>query len=247
MHADGSAQTRLTISPGFEFQPAWSPDGTRIAYSGFTGFNFDVFTIATDGTDSVDLTNDSGLDGKPDWQPATATVAPTVRIAPGGACGPSGRSAAVELLVTDPDTPPEDLAIDVRSSNSRLLRQRDLVVTGAGEQRTVDVTTRGGSGVAEVTVSVSDDHVTSEVTLGVQLGTARTDVLVGTDGPDVLLGRHGDDVLIGTAGNDVLCGDAGGDVLIGGPGADLFSGGQGTDLAIDVTASDGDRTDGLVP
>jgi Ca2+-binding RTX toxin-like protein len=151
------------------------------------------------------------------------------------------------MLVTDPDTPAADLVIEVSSSNPRLLRPRDLVLTGVGEHRTLSLTARGGSGVAEVTVSVSDDHAASEVTLGVQLGTARTDILEGSDGPDLLLGRLGDDVLIGDGGNDMLCGDAGGDVLIGGTGADLFGGGQGNDLSVDLTPADGDRTDGLVP
>jgi hypothetical protein len=32
INADGTALTQLTSSPWPEFDPAWSPDGTRIAY-----------------------------------------------------------------------------------------------------------------------------------------------------------------------------------------------------------------------
>jgi len=33
MNADGSAVTRLTEDPQGEYQPTWSPDGTKIAFS----------------------------------------------------------------------------------------------------------------------------------------------------------------------------------------------------------------------
>jgi Tol biopolymer transport system component len=33
MNADGSDQTRLTSEDAADFGPAWSPDGTRIAFS----------------------------------------------------------------------------------------------------------------------------------------------------------------------------------------------------------------------
>ena len=32
MNADGSGQTNLTNNPAFDFDPAWSPDGTKIAF-----------------------------------------------------------------------------------------------------------------------------------------------------------------------------------------------------------------------
>jgi Ca2+-binding RTX toxin-like protein len=211
------------------------------------GFNFDVFAIDADGTDPVNLTDDGGLDGHPDWQPAVATSPPSVTIEIGGSCGPNGRSGSVDLLVTDADTAPEQLAVEVRSSDHRLVRARDLVEIGNGEPRTQAVTGRDRSGSAEVTVSVSDGQSAIEVTLGVHLGSQRTDVLIGSDEPDLLLGRAGDDVLIGRAGNDVLCGGGGRDILIGGSGGDLFGGGQGFDLAIDFQPSQGDHTDGRVP
>ena len=34
MNIDGSGVTRLTSDPAHELQPAWSPDGTKIAFNG---------------------------------------------------------------------------------------------------------------------------------------------------------------------------------------------------------------------
>ena len=33
MNADGSGQTRLTNNPAADGEPAWSPDGTKIAFT----------------------------------------------------------------------------------------------------------------------------------------------------------------------------------------------------------------------
>ena len=51
--------------------PTWSPDGTRIAFSGFLDFmgQFEIWAADTDGSNWVELTN--GLGGhSPAWQPA---------------------------------------------------------------------------------------------------------------------------------------------------------------------------------
>jgi WD40-like Beta Propeller Repeat len=48
MNADGTGQTRLTTDPAREFGTAWSPDGTKIAFSrGAAG----VHVMNADGSD----------------------------------------------------------------------------------------------------------------------------------------------------------------------------------------------------
>jgi len=51
-----------------EYFPVWSPDATRISYTGNTiNPNFDVYTINVDGTGVTRLTSTAGFDGRCDW------------------------------------------------------------------------------------------------------------------------------------------------------------------------------------
>ncbi len=73
MNADGSNPVNLTPDPlpgvTNEARPAWSPDGTRIAYASNAGGNIDIWTMASDGSDKLRLTNTSDLDTEPAWSP----------------------------------------------------------------------------------------------------------------------------------------------------------------------------------
>ena len=69
MAADGTDVRRLTTNPGDDILPAWSPDGTKIAFSsnrvGAKGY--DIFVMNADGTGLVNLTNTAGSDRFPAW------------------------------------------------------------------------------------------------------------------------------------------------------------------------------------
>jgi Tol biopolymer transport system component len=72
MNADGSALTNLTLGAG----PAWSPDGGRIAFSGFVNIGagtFEIFTIRPDGTERTRVTHADPSDfvifETPNWSP----------------------------------------------------------------------------------------------------------------------------------------------------------------------------------
>jgi TolB protein len=63
------------ISGGINTYPAYSPDGSRIAYRHFVGENSEVFVANADGTNPVNLTNDQAFDGWPAWSPDGRQIA----------------------------------------------------------------------------------------------------------------------------------------------------------------------------
>jgi TolB protein len=62
--------TNLTNSPEDEFDPAFSPDGKKIAFQSDRDGNEDIFIMNADGTGQINLTKLSPKnDTQPDWQP----------------------------------------------------------------------------------------------------------------------------------------------------------------------------------
>jgi hypothetical protein len=64
-----------------EFGEEWSPDGTKIVYSGedpacSAACNGDLFVMNPDGTGVVRLTNTAASETSPDWQPVITTPRP---------------------------------------------------------------------------------------------------------------------------------------------------------------------------
>ena len=85
MNADGSGLTDLTNAPAFDGWPAWSPDGTKIAFVSNRGSAYDLFGTAlydlyvmnADGTGVVQLTHHyvGQPEGRPAWSPDGKRIA----------------------------------------------------------------------------------------------------------------------------------------------------------------------------
>src|SRR3989442_3668925 len=69
MNPDGSGLTQLTSNAGSNYEPAWSPDRTRIAFTSTRDGHVDIYVMNADGTDVTRLTTTTTYRGssKPAW------------------------------------------------------------------------------------------------------------------------------------------------------------------------------------
>lgn len=73
VNPDGSSPCQLTHNTAHDEGPAWSPDGTMLAYtSGPDDFHGDIHVMTATGTHLRQLTFYPGRDESPDWQPVQA-------------------------------------------------------------------------------------------------------------------------------------------------------------------------------
>jgi Tol biopolymer transport system component len=77
LNADGTGLVQVTDRRGPEFDPTWSPDGSRIVYrDSRRGINRDdeIFVMDADGGHPTNLTRDPANDWGPDWSPVGRTI-----------------------------------------------------------------------------------------------------------------------------------------------------------------------------
>lgn len=69
MNPDGSSQTRLTSTPFDHVNPAWSRDGSKIAFAGGKNNNKQIYIANADGSNETQLTHDKFDNWGPSWSP----------------------------------------------------------------------------------------------------------------------------------------------------------------------------------
>ena len=69
INLDGGELTRLTHHPAADSDPAYSPDGTRIAFVSNRDFNPEIYVMDADGGNVIRLTHNLGDDNHPAFSP----------------------------------------------------------------------------------------------------------------------------------------------------------------------------------
>jgi Tol biopolymer transport system component len=86
MNADGTGSRQMTFNRSEERAPAWSPDGSRIAFIGRVGTRggntFEMCVMNADGTNLVQLTDNDAFEGTMTWSPDGHKI---IFQSPGGA------------------------------------------------------------------------------------------------------------------------------------------------------------------
>jgi Tol biopolymer transport system component len=76
--ADGSHARRLTSRPGPEFDPSWSPDGSRIVYRDSRrgiNANDELYVMNSDGSEQRNITHSLENEWSPSWSPDGKLIA----------------------------------------------------------------------------------------------------------------------------------------------------------------------------
>jgi Ca2+-binding RTX toxin-like protein len=249
--ADGSGLRAL--APGAD--PAWSPDGSAIAFQGGSPANSDIHVIAPDGTGNRTLADGPGAQLEPRWSPDGTRIAFLTQPGPGepfrlgvvGAAG-AGLRTYPGPGVSNPGRfswAPDGRSIYFLGSD---LRIKQLTLPAGAVRRTAfdgvpiwspdgsaATFTSGGEcrdrlGVYAVNPDGHGRRITNDCRI---VGTAGNDTLRGTDLADVLVGLAGNDRLFAVDSGyvgDTLRGGTGNDVLSGGFRLDTLAGGPGDDL-----------------
>jgi dipeptidyl aminopeptidase/acylaminoacyl peptidase len=236
MRADGRAQTQLTTSPAFDGDPAYSPDGGRIAFTSARDGNREIYVMNADGSSQTRLTHTAGRVGNPDHESVDQNPA----WSPDGRriYFDSSRDGNLNVYVMNADgsgqtrltdSPALD-AIPIPSPDGRtVLFTSDRLDRDRRELFTMTVNGRGVRHVGRGTQG--DWQRLGPRPAGCTLwGTIGDDLIPGTAGRDVVCGGIGNDTLLGLGGADSLVGGFDDDVLDGGSGADRLRGDYGNDV-----------------
>jgi dipeptidyl aminopeptidase/acylaminoacyl peptidase len=151
INADGSGEHQIPGLPPAR-QPAWSPDGTRIAYSAASPSPpFRIWVAGVDGSNPLQITNQSSGDFSPAWSPDGTRIAYT------------RTNNSTDIYTADPNVPSAEAAyvFDSRTEDQPTWSPdgRAIAFTsnhGSGNDIYVQVSASGTA--TQVTSDPADDH-----------------------------------------------------------------------------------------
>jgi TolB protein len=162
--ADGSGVTKLTDNPASDSEPAWSPDGQKLAFTSDRDGDNEVYVMnAADGSGVTKLTDNPAFDSEPAWSPDGQKLAFTsdrdgldlgdfdVYVMNADGSGPVDRLTTSASGSRNPDwqpLPSADLSLGLTASPRTL--------TGNGKSLTYTITVANAGPTAAKDVVVTD-------------------------------------------------------------------------------------------
>jgi len=177
----------------FQTEPAWSPDGSTIAFASKRSGTFDLYAMNADGSGTRRLTSTKDDDGQPTWSPDGERIAFTRgasgRIFVMGADGSGARRlTGEEVEENEPAWSPDGRWVAYsRKVPGSSVRELWLVRPDGSQRRRL---TKLG-GVAQAPAWSPDGR---RIVFSASVANTRFDIYaVGADGKDVRLVTSGDD------------------------------------------------------
>ena len=236
INLDGSGLTQLT--PGdYDSDPAWSPDGSRIAF--ITGGDDHLSVMRADGT-NVRMV--SPLPSRtPAWSPDGGTIAFGAKEGPSSDIYTVGADGSGHRRLTT--SPAEDItpswsldgsSILFGSNRGRGVYNGDLWTMrpdGSKQRKLIAAAVRRARNGARCTI-------TGTSAADALQGTSHADVLCGFGSGDLIAGSRGADVIDAGAGDDtILARDRRRDTIDGGTGRDHAQIDKGRDRMVGIEAT----------
>lgn len=267
MDDTGENKTALTSNLVLDSFAHVSPSGDRIAFTSLRSGDFNVHTMAIDGSEVRQVTTAPGEDAHGSWSPdGTGIVFHSRRL---------GHTPALEIYRKSADGSGSATRLTNDGGNN-LVESNNFdafpVWSPDGTRVVWSRTTNDGSSIDTFTMDADDGGNPTRVTTnpsgvfeircdwaprrpctisgsGTIVGTARDDVICGSDGADRINAKKGNDVVYAGGGEDHVRGGHGSDTVFARSGNDDVDGGNGRDTLFGDRGTDslsGGRGDDVV-
>ena len=223
MRTDRSRLRRLTSTAACEANPAWSPDGLRIAFEEEGDETTEIVVVNLRGANRRVI----GEGTFPAWSPDGRSLAFLTRESIVIADATTG--SVQRTLVPDLNYDQLENGLTWSPDGARLVHGfNDLTET----KPVTHLAVIGADGTDSFQLTPLDTFPDMEPDW------QPICTLYGTDGDDVLIGTPGDDLICGLRGNDVIRGGLGDDTILAGDGNDSIHGRGGSDRLFGAAGND---------